>query len=81
MSARSAKLFKVGGVYFASASAGFILICLFNGITVLCWNSLDALGVELFPTEVISWLPKKSMFHLDCEEPSDNLNETIYITL
>ncbi|XP_011605726.1 synaptic vesicle glycoprotein 2C [Takifugu rubripes] len=31
-----------------------ILSCVFSGVSVICWNSLDVLGTELYPTQLRS---------------------------
>lgn len=29
-----------------------VLSCVFSGVSVICWNSLDVLGTELYPTQL-----------------------------
>ncbi|CAF98389.1 unnamed protein product [Tetraodon nigroviridis] len=31
-----------------------LLSCIFSGVSVICWNSLDVLGTELYPTQLRS---------------------------
>ena len=39
-----------------NGTQSLIMSCVFSAISVMGWNSLDVLGVELFPTKLRSML-------------------------
>lgn len=40
-------------IYVVQTKAQSLLLsCIFSGVSVICWNSLDVLGTELYPTQL-----------------------------